>query len=71
MDDRDGTMQWDAHALRSPHDQHDKSQRVRRMFNAIAPTYQWVNSVFSGRRDAYWRRRAVELDDALFSFDGR
>jgi len=31
------------------------------MFNAIAPTYERVNRVFSVRRDAYWRRRAVAL----------
>jgi len=31
------------------------------MFNAIAPRYELVNSVFSAGRDAYWRHRAVEL----------
>ncbi len=31
------------------------------MFNAIAPTYERVNTLFSLGRDAYWRRRAVEL----------
>jgi demethylmenaquinone methyltransferase/2-methoxy-6-polyprenyl-1,4-benzoquinol methylase len=33
------------------------------MFNAIAPRYELVNSLFSGGRDAYWRRRAVQLAD--------
>jgi len=31
------------------------------MFNAIAPTYERVNSIFSGGLDAYWRRRAAAL----------
>ena len=31
------------------------------MFNAIAPRYELVNSVFSVGRDATWRRRAVRL----------
>jgi demethylmenaquinone methyltransferase/2-methoxy-6-polyprenyl-1,4-benzoquinol methylase len=31
------------------------------MFNAIAPRYELINSLFSMGRDAYWRRRAVQL----------
>lgn len=31
------------------------------MFDEIAPTYERVNRVMSAGRDAYWRRRAVEL----------
>lgn len=31
------------------------------MFNAIAPRYELINSLFSGGRDRYWRRKAVEL----------
>ncbi len=60
-EDRDGAPAWNAGALRSPHTQPDKAGRVRWMFNAIAPTYERVNSLFSVGRDAYWRRRAVEL----------
>lgn len=61
MDSGDRRSRWDAGALRFPHAQPDKADRVQQMFNAIAPTYERVNSVFSGRRDAYWRRQAVEL----------
>ena len=31
------------------------------MFDAVAPTYELVNTLTSFGRDAYWRRRAVEL----------
>jgi len=56
-----GARIWDADSLSEPHGQADKSGRVRRMFDAIAPTYELVNSVFSLWRDRYWRRRCVEL----------
>ena len=52
---------WDARRLSSPHTQPDKADRIRAMFDAIAPTYERVNTLFSGGRDVYWRRRAVEL----------
>lgn len=52
---------WTHDLLQSPHEAADKAPRVRRMFNAIAPRYELVNSLFSAGRDAYWRRRAVEL----------
>ncbi len=52
---------WEAEQLRSPHAQTDKASRVRGMFDAIAPTYELVNSVFSLGRDRAWRRKAVAL----------
>lgn len=50
---------WDGPALRAPHAQPDKAARVQAMFDAIAPTYQRLNTVASLGRDAAWRRRAV------------
>ncbi len=50
---------WDQTALRDPHRQADKPQRVSAMFDAIAPTYELVNRVASLGGDARWRRRAV------------
>jgi demethylmenaquinone methyltransferase/2-methoxy-6-polyprenyl-1,4-benzoquinol methylase len=52
---------WTDDLLGSPHGAPDKSSRVRRMFNAIAPRYELINSLFSFRQDAYWRRGAVQL----------
>jgi len=52
---------WTPDLLQAPHEAADKAPRVRRMFNAIAPRYELVNSLFSAGRDAYWRRRAVAL----------
>jgi demethylmenaquinone methyltransferase/2-methoxy-6-polyprenyl-1,4-benzoquinol methylase len=52
---------WDEPRLSRPHAQADKSQRVRAMFDAIAPTYELVNRVLSAGRDGHWRRRAVAL----------
>lgn len=54
-------LEWDDATLTDPHTVADKSARVRNMFNAIAPTYERVNSVFSLGRDAAWRRTAVKL----------
>ncbi|MBI4581533.1 MAG: class I SAM-dependent methyltransferase, partial [Planctomycetes bacterium] len=56
-------VQWDTPRLASPHAQADKSCRVRRMFDAIAPTYELVNSLSSAGRDKYWRRQMVKLAD--------
>ena len=57
----DHAQVWTRQALEAPHLDQDKTRRVRRMFDAIAPRYELVNSVFSLGRDAFWRRRAVEL----------
>jgi len=58
---QDESLVWTTGSLASPHDAPDKAGRIRRMFNAIAPRYELVNSVFSGGRDAVWRRKAVAL----------
>lgn len=50
---------WDARRLRSPHGQRDKAGRVRRMFDAIAPTYELINTLASAGRDSWWRREMV------------
>jgi demethylmenaquinone methyltransferase / 2-methoxy-6-polyprenyl-1,4-benzoquinol methylase len=65
----DGTV-WDRDRLESPHAQPDKAQRVRLMFDAIAPTYERVNTLASLGRDRHWRREMVRLakvrtDDVL------
>ena len=50
---------WTDAMLEAPHETSDKSTRVRRMFDEIAPRYEFVNRVFSGGRDRVWRREAV------------
>lgn len=52
---------WTEELLASPHVVGDKRERVRTMFNAIAPRYELVNRVFSFGRDRRWRRRAVRM----------
>jgi demethylmenaquinone methyltransferase/2-methoxy-6-polyprenyl-1,4-benzoquinol methylase len=52
---------WDDQRLASPHTISDKAERVRRMFDAIAPTYERVNRRCSAGRDAAWRSKAVRL----------
>ncbi len=57
----DRSVVWDRRRLAEPHAQTDKARRVRRMFDAIAPTYELINTVASAGRDRYWRREAVCL----------
>lgn len=52
---------WDDSRLADPHGQSDKAARVQAMFDEIAPTYEKVNRLLSLGRDAYWRRKAVQL----------
>lgn len=52
---------WDRKRLATPHLQPDKAQRVQRMFDGIAPTYERVNRVASGGRDRYWRQEMVRV----------
>lgn len=50
---------WDAATLENPHALTDKASRVEAMFDAIAPTYERVNTVASFGMDARWRRQTV------------
>ena len=59
-----GAELWDRDSLRQPHAAQDKSARVRSMFNSIAPTYERINTLFSGGRDAHWRRETVRISEA-------
>ena len=52
---------WSQQQLQAPHEVADKAGRVRCMFNAIAPRYELVNTVFSFGCDKMWRRRAVRM----------
>jgi demethylmenaquinone methyltransferase/2-methoxy-6-polyprenyl-1,4-benzoquinol methylase len=61
MSERDPKAVWHSGNLDQPHEVQDKARRVRAMFNAVAPTYELVNTLTSFGRDAHWRRRAVEL----------
>jgi len=54
---------WDRDRLEAPHAQPDKAYRVRRMFDAIAPTYERINTLASAGRDHYWRREMARLAD--------
>jgi demethylmenaquinone methyltransferase/2-methoxy-6-polyprenyl-1,4-benzoquinol methylase len=55
--------------LQHPHDAADKAERVRRMFSAIAPSYDLNNRVHSFGLDQAWRRAAVKA--AQLSGGGR
>lgn len=52
---------WDDQLLRDPHAVADKRSRVRRMFSAIAPSYDLNNRLHSLWMDQYWRRVAVQM----------
>jgi demethylmenaquinone methyltransferase/2-methoxy-6-polyprenyl-1,4-benzoquinol methylase len=52
---------WDRKSLERPHEIPDKAKRVRCMFDAVAPRYELINTLFSAGRDASWRRQAVEM----------
>lgn len=57
--ERDTAPVWDDARLDRVHDQRDKSDRVRAMFDTIAPTYERINTLFSFGRDRAWRRELV------------
>jgi demethylmenaquinone methyltransferase/2-methoxy-6-polyprenyl-1,4-benzoquinol methylase len=52
---------WNDSLLANPHAVSDKRERVRRMFAAIAPTYDLNNRLHTLWMDQSWRRRAVKL----------
>ena len=52
---------WDDRLLANPHAVSDKRQRVRKMFAAIAPSYDLNNRLHSLWQDQRWRRKAVKL----------
>jgi demethylmenaquinone methyltransferase / 2-methoxy-6-polyprenyl-1,4-benzoquinol methylase len=54
---------WDEALLRDPHAVADKRSRVRRMFAAIAPSYDLNNRLHSLWMDQHWRSTAVKLAD--------
>ncbi len=54
---------WNQELLANPHEAADKQSRVRRMFAAIAGSYDLNNRVHSLWMDQSWRRRAVQLAD--------
>jgi demethylmenaquinone methyltransferase/2-methoxy-6-polyprenyl-1,4-benzoquinol methylase len=54
---------WDDRLLANPHAVSDKRQRVRKMFAAIAPSYDLNNRLHSLWQDQRWRRKAVKLSE--------
>ena len=42
---------------------HEKARTIRRMFAAISPRYDLLNSLFSAGLDSMWRRRAAAAVD--------
>ncbi|GJQ30989.1 MAG: demethylmenaquinone methyltransferase [Phycisphaerae bacterium] len=53
------TPAWDGAELANPHAHAEKPSKVRRMFAAIAPSYDLNNRLHSLGIDRYWRRVAV------------
>ncbi len=54
-------LAWTDETLAAPHEVKDKAQRVRTMFNDIAPRYELINTLFSLGLDRLWRRKAVKM----------
>ena len=52
---------WEDKDLVDPHAAPDKAARVRRMFSAIAGSYDWNNHLHSLWLDQRWRRAAVRM----------
>lgn len=50
---------WTDATLRDPHGQSDKAARVEAMFDAIAPSYERVNTLATLGQDARWRRKTI------------
>jgi demethylmenaquinone methyltransferase / 2-methoxy-6-polyprenyl-1,4-benzoquinol methylase len=61
MSDAQPNPAWDDNLLRNPHAATDKRERVRKMFAAIAPSYDLNNRLHSLWQDQRWRRKAVKL----------
>lgn len=52
---------WSEDQLHNPHVVADKAARVKRMFAAIAPSYDLNNRLHSLWQDQRWRKRTVQL----------